>query len=315
MPISYQAYGLHLRCNFPLPGMTAHPAEGLPTLELDLLTPSELLSLWSGAPGGPTWTGRLGDDQPLTIEHGVGGDVLFTYGERARYRLDAKTSRLACAPSFASPDWQRALIGKVLPTVGVILGYETLHAGVVDTCEGLVAIAGPSGAGKSTLIVELLRRGWPLFADDALTLSEQGGTVLGHPGTPHMNLDLELPGDIDPREIGTTLHVLAGERWLIAHASISRTRPVRMICLLERHPGLALQSQVLPSNPLPLAPYMLGLASDSERERRRFCLYADLMESATLVHLTAGAEHSPAQIADALARILDDASQPAMEPA
>jgi hypothetical protein len=304
MQSSYQAYGLRLRSDFPLPGMTPHPADGLPLLQLDLRTPAELTNLWSGAPGEPTWTGTLGDGQPLTIEHGLDGDVLFTYGERARFRLDATMTRLHCAPSLAGPDWQRALIGKVLPTIGVIRGYETLHAGVVDSPEGIVAIAAPSGTGKSTLLVELLRRGWPLFADDALTLDDDDGTVLGHPGTPHMNVDLELPDNIDPDRIGRTLHVLSGERWITAHATVSQTRPVRMICLLERRAGLALDSRTLPSNPLLLAPYMLGLASDAERERKRFGLYADLMESAVLVRLTAGSEHRPGQIADTLERAL-----------
>jgi hypothetical protein len=315
MRTSYQAYGLCLLSSFRLPGMTPHPADSLPSLKLDLRTPSELSGLWSGTPDKPTWTGRLGDGQPLTIEHGLDGDVLFTYGERARYRLDPTMTRLDCAATLASPDWQRTLIGKVLPTVGVIRGYETLHAGVVDSLEGVVAIAGPSGTGKSTLIVELLRRGWPLFADDALTLTAEDGTVVGHPGTPHMNVDLELPDDLDPHEIGSTLHVLAGERWLIAHAYVSQTRPVRMVCLLERRPGLALESRVLPPNPLLLAPYMLGLSSDADRERRRFCVYADVMESATLVRLTAGVKHTPTQIADVLERALADTPQLAVEPA
>jgi hypothetical protein len=315
MQTSYQAYGLHLLAGFSLQGMTPRSADRLPSLKLDLRTPSELAALWSGTPAEPTWRGRLGDGEPLTIEHGLDGDVLFSYGERARYRLDATMTRLDCAPSHSGPDWQRTLIGKVLPTVGVLRGYETLHAGVVDSCEGVVALAGPSGTGKSTLIVELLRRGWPLFADDALTLGEEDGTVLAHPGTPHMNLDLELPGGVDPHEIGSTLHMLAGERWMTAHASVSQTRPVRLVCLLERRPGLALESRALPSNPLLLAPYMLGLASDAERERRRFCLYADLMESAALVRLTAGAEHTPCQIADELERTLADTRQMVVEPA
>jgi serine kinase of HPr protein (carbohydrate metabolism regulator) len=55
---------------------------------------------------------------------------------------------------------------------------------VVDSAEGVVAIAGPSGSGKSTLAIELLRRGWPLFADDVLTLDHTEGAVRAHPGTP-----------------------------------------------------------------------------------------------------------------------------------
>ena len=39
---------------------------------------------------------------------------------------------------------------------------------------GVVAIMAPSGAGKSTLAAELMRRGWPLFADDVLVLDGPG---------------------------------------------------------------------------------------------------------------------------------------------
>jgi hypothetical protein len=79
---------------------------------------------------------------------------------------------------------------------------------------------------------------------------------------------------------------------------------VRMLCLLERGPSLPLQTHTLPSNPLLLAPYMLGLSSDAQRQRSRFCLYADLMESATLVRLTAGFEHRPEQLADLVEQAL-----------
>jgi hypothetical protein len=304
MQITYVAYGLELRSSFPLPGMTPRVTEALPSLALELMTPEELETAWSGTDGPPVWRGRLGDGCDLTIEQGTAEDLLFVYGDRARFRLDAAKTTLDCAPSQAGLHWQQALIGKVLPNIGVMRGYEALHAGVVDSPEGVVAIAGPSGSGKSTLAIELLRRGWPLFADDVLTLDCARGAVRAHPGTPHMNLAESLPDAIDPRTLGATLGILAGERWLAAHTTTKRPRPVRMVCLLERRPSLALEAHTLPSNPLLLAPYMLGLSSDAERQRNRFCLYADLMESATLVRLTAGFEQRPGQLADLLEQAL-----------
>ena len=60
-----------------------------------------------------------------------------------------------------------------------MLGHEALHAAALDSPDGVVAIMAPSGAGKSTLALELLRQGWPLFADDVLTLSTavKGGSA------------------------------------------------------------------------------------------------------------------------------------------
>ena len=301
------AYGLRLCCSFPLPGMRAatHAIDDLPPLTLALCDPAELERMWSGASGAPEWRGRQGDGRDLTIERGSAGDLLFAYGELARFRLDPDMRRLDCAPSDASSlDWQRVLIGKVVPSISVMLGYEALHAAAVDSPDGVVAIMAPSGSGKSTLALELLRRGWPLFADDVLTLSEAGGAISAHPGTPHMNLDQSLPETIDPQTLGDTLGILAGERWLTVTSTTSETRPVRMLCLLERRLDLALEVHALPASPRLLAPYMLGLSSDPERQRSRFCLYADLMASATLVRLTAGLEHRPGQLADLVERSL-----------
>lgn len=302
---NYHAHGLRLESTFPLAGMACREAESLPPLRLRLLSPEELERRWRTPSWPEAWRGRLGDGLDLSIHFGQDGDTLFRYGERARFLLDSSRRELCCAPSESGLHWQRTLIGKVLPNVALLLGYEVLHAAALDSPEGVVAIAAPSGTGKSTLALELLARGWPLFADDLLTLAGEQGTVLGQPGSPHMNIAAELPDALDPQTLGQTLGFLAGERWVAAHASAREPRRIRMICLLERRPGLTLQAQTLPAGPLPLAPYMLSLPGDTDRERSRFCLYADLMQSTKLMRLTAGAEHRPAQIADALEQALE----------
>jgi hypothetical protein len=307
MKMLYLAYGLRLSCSFPLPGMrpAAEASDGLPELAIDLRDPAELERAWSGAGGEPEWRGRQGDGRELTIERGSDGALRFSYGELARFLLDPQLRRLDCAPADSSLDWQRVLIGKVIPAISVMLGYEGLHAAAVESPVGVVAIMAPSGAGKSTLALELLRRGWPLFADDVLTLSKDGDGVRAHPGTPHMNVALEPPEGIDPQTLGETLAILAGERWLAAsNTSDERTRPVRLLCLLERGPELALEMHALPASPLALAPYTLGLSSDPERLRSRFDLYADLTGSAALVRLTAGPDDRPAALAELLERSL-----------
>lgn len=315
MTTRYAAFGLELRASFPLPGMVSDEAEELPSLELEMTTPGALRRAWSGSDGPPAWRGRQGDGLDLAIERGTDGDLLFSYGDQApreddlaRFRLHPDMRRLDCAPSRPGLDWQRVLIGKVLPSISVMRGYEALHAGVVDSPEGVVAIMAPSGGGKSTLAIELLHRGWGLFADDVLILDDTEGVVRAHPGTPHMNLAEHLPDAIDPQTLGTTLGILAGERWLAAQTATRHPRPVRMLCLLERGPSSALATHTLASNPLLLAPYMLGLSTDAERQRSRFGLYADLMESATLVRLTAGFGHRPEQLAELIERAL--AQQP-----
>jgi hypothetical protein len=315
MEMLYGAYGLRLVSSFPLPGMEAatQAFADLPLLALTLRDPDELERAWSGASGPAEWRGRQGDGRDLVIERGADGDVLFHYGELARFRLDARVQRLECAPSRKGLDWQRALIGKVIPSVSVMLGYEGLHAAAVDAPDGVVAIMGASGAGKSTLALELLRRGWPLFCDDVLALSRADGLVVAHPGTPHMNLDQSFPGAIDSRKLGDTIGILAGERWLVAANSTGETRSVRMLCLLERRAGLSLGIHSLAESPLALAPYMLGLSIDPERQRSRFELYAGLVETSMLVSLTAGLEHRPWELAERLEQALACKPEPLAE--
>jgi len=58
----------------------------------------------------------------------------------------------------------------VLPVVLQALGTEVLHASAVLTRRGVVALCGGSGAGKSTLAFGLSRRGYPIWADDAVAV-------------------------------------------------------------------------------------------------------------------------------------------------
>jgi hypothetical protein len=306
------AHGLRLDCSFALPGMrvAGEPVDGLPILTLALQDPDALERTWSGAGEAPEWRGRQGDGRELVIEQGRDGDVLFSYGDLARFRLDPQMQRLDCAPSDSRPDWQRVLIGKVIPATSVMLGYEALHAAAVESPDGVVAIMAPSGSGKSTLAAELLSRGWPLFADDQLTLGHVDGSVLAYPGTAHMNLAQSLPGELDPHSLGDTLGVLSGEMWLTARSSSTQTRSVRMLCLLERGADLALQFHTQPASPLALAPYILGLSSDPERGPSRFSLYADLVASTPLARLSAGLDCPPVQLADMIEQALAGQPQP-----
>ncbi len=157
MHARHVGYGLDLHASFPLAGMPAARGDGLPSLTLERVEPAELEDLWSGATG--LWTGLLGDGYTLAIEQGRDGDTLFGYGDRARFRLDPTLTLLECAPLRTGLHWQRVLLGRVLPNVALMRGYEALHASAVDSPDGVVAIAGPSGMGKTTLALELLRRG------------------------------------------------------------------------------------------------------------------------------------------------------------
>jgi hypothetical protein len=310
METAYVAYGLTLRCSFPLPGMIPEQAEGLPVVALELVDAIDLGP--GGDDGRPAWRGRLGDGRELQIVRGPADDLNFAYGERARFRFDPATGLLECAPREpADLAWQRVLLSRVLPNVSLAHGREALHASAVESPQGVVAIAAPSETGKSTLAGEMVRRGWPLFADDVLVLADAAaGGVEAHPGTPHVNLAKSATDPVAPGVPGDTLAVLGGERWMTVRNEAPKSREVAAIFLYERGPGLPPAASPLPGSPLDLAPYMLGLPDDVGREGARFALYSDLIESAMLVRLTAGPADGPAAVADALERALD--ARPAM---
>jgi hypothetical protein len=303
---SYSAYGLALRSAFPLAGMTPADGEGLPKLELYLETPAELRAAWRGIDGAGSWRGRLSDGNELTIERGRAGSLLFSYGELAQFRLDLAAGRLGCAPvELEALDWQRVLLGRVLPHAGIAFGREALHAAAVETSLGVVAIAAPGGMGKSTLAAELVRRGHRFFCDDVLVF-DGAGTVEAYPGSPHMNLELAGGAGTVARRpsSGSTLGVLSGERWVVVGEAASRPAPVAAVVLLERAAGLRLEARSLPTSPLTLAPFMLGLPDDEGRDGARFALYSDLVESAAILHLGGDSGNGPGDFAATLERAL-----------
>lgn len=298
----YVAYGLSLRSSFPLPGMAPEELEGPPSLGIALEAPGDLEAAWSGPIGPSPWRGQLGDGQMLTIERGVEGDLRFAYGDRACFRLSPTGDRLGCAPRNAIQlDWQRVLLNRILPSVSIAHGNEALHACAVVTQRGVLAVAAPSGTGKSTLARELMRKGWPLFADDTLILSKGDEAVEAQAATPHMNI---AAGNGDSDNLGETLADLAGESWLAVHGASSGSRRVAAVVILERGPRLALGTKPLSGTPLALAPYMLGLPDDEGRDASRFALYSDLAESARLIQLSGGPADRPAALVDALERAL-----------
>jgi hypothetical protein len=305
MKTRYVAYGLQVHSSFALPGMSANTDEGLPGLRLELASSAEFARAWSRPGGSTVWCGRLGDGRDLTIERGVADDLLFTYGDRARFRFEQSRRLLTCSPRGSGLAWQRVLLTKVIPTISVVLGYEALHASAVASPRGAVAIAAPSGMGKTTLAGELMRRGWPLLTDDVLTLATGQGGIQAYPGTPHMNL-AHRPRERPQLQHGVaTLGLLAGERWVAARAPARGPRRVDAVCLLERAPHLSLGTHIVSPSPLPLAGYILGLSAGAQRRRRRFALYADLASSARLIRLTCSPGDPPANVADTLERALE----------
>lgn len=118
------------------------------------------LRVWrdpEGAVCGYGWAGPTGYRIHLP------GTGTFSFGE---------DGPITAAPTPGVPEdrildaYRRAVLPLVLHT----RSQEVLHASGVVTARGVAALCGVSGTGKSTLAYALSRRGYRLWADDALAL-------------------------------------------------------------------------------------------------------------------------------------------------
>lgn len=119
------------------------------------------------------------------------GQFLLRAGRRAGRFLVEDGSRITLHRNPAAED--ERLCANLITIVIVALlrqrGYLVLHANVVMTPRGAIAISGESGAGKSTTQGALMARGCRMIADD-ITVLYLGdvGQVLVMPGIPKLNL-------------------------------------------------------------------------------------------------------------------------------
>src|ERR1700684_3732826 len=119
MTLSYSAFGLQLRSEFPLAGMTErnHRHGGSP-LALELITRAALMERWSGDERTARWRGQRGDGSELSLARGPDADLLFVHADRACFHLDRAASRLRRAPQKHDGAWQRTLLGRGLRSGG-----------------------------------------------------------------------------------------------------------------------------------------------------------------------------------------------------
>lgn len=180
-----EAFGLSLRSEFPLPGLT--PTAGADDTEGDrgiaLALSSAPAEPFDGAERLQEWhypDGTLG----LTIDrdaergyrfflYGAGVFVLATDGGSALLHLD---------PAYeAAWDWRRYLIGQVLPFAALLHGLEVFHASAVEIGGKAVLLAGGSGLGKSTLALNMHLGGAGFLADDSVAVEPSRDELLAHP--------------------------------------------------------------------------------------------------------------------------------------
>ncbi len=295
----YRAYGIELRCDFPLPSgvPTPGPAGAARTIEARAQPPEAVESAWSGA-GDLVHESVVGGGARLRIERGREGDHLVRYGAHA-FHLSPDLAVLTCAPpAEPDPGWEHAMLDWVAYAAAVLSGMRCIHAGAVRLEAGVLAVAAASGGGKTTLAVELVAGGAEFFCDDVLAIELRGGRAIGHPGAPFAC----LPGrrrDLAGR-LGPTQLALGDEVWARVNRRARTPAPVAAVVFLDRREDGPPSPSIGAASFIELRSLAVGFPVPGDSEARRFSALAALADQATLLRL----EASPSVPAEALAETI-----------
>lgn len=296
---SLSAFGLALQVDFALPGAGSAPAEtaGPRPLAVTEAAPEQLFELTAEARFLRHL--QVNEGCPFATLQGPAGDILFHYGWRALFHLSSDLGVLQCA--FTAGDRrssERFLLDTVLWTVSLARGLHLLHAGAVSTPAGVVAFAAQTGGGKTSLVVECLRRGARLFADDVVALEASDGRVVAHPGPPVMN----VPARLGARAVADSrcLADFGDEHWVCLDAAPPTPAPLAAIVLLSRAPDLPLRCTPVQASSLTLLPLTISLPHVTPSARERFEVFGHLAARTPVLSLTADPSVTPADLADAV---------------
>ena len=194
----------------------------------------------------------------------------------------------------AADDVEDSFRRTVLPMALQVLGIEVLHASAVRGRDGVIALCAVSETGKSTLAYAFSRRGYPLWADDAvgLELTDEAVSVLPLP------LALYL-------RPASAAFFGEGDR-VAADGDADGAVPLAGLCVLERDedegaPAVTVDRPA-PADAFPALlthAYCFTLA-DVERKRRMMESYLELVTRVPVlrVRFRAGLERVPEILAE-----------------
>ncbi len=195
MDFGYSLFGLRLRSNLPLPGVsrTNLPADhcdvelhlGIPPQTGEkILTGSELLTYTS------TETNAAGEPALRIMTVALGEFVRLAFDDGTVFWLDRKREHIWTTwPDTASLENTIAyLLGPVLGLLLRLRGVTCLHASAVAIEDSSVGFVGAPGAGKSTTAAAFAREGFAVVSDDIVALAESAGAFQVLPGCPYLRL-------------------------------------------------------------------------------------------------------------------------------
>jgi hypothetical protein len=167
----YRGYGLTIRSEVPLPEMSA----GSGPADVDIvLGPVPEEAGWRQA--GPR---LFGTSRSLRFGPGPRARILTSDGRHIVLQLGP-----GVAPAIARPYLLSSAMGAVLHQRAVL----PLHASVVETANGCVALMGHRGAGKSTLAALIASTGGAAVSDDICAVTVADGQPVAWPNRQRFKL-------------------------------------------------------------------------------------------------------------------------------
>jgi len=172
----YSIYGINISIPFECPRLQLAPEGTVPDLIIEegcvpfsLTDPVANINNWQAKPG----------------------QFLLRGGRRSGRFLVENGNRIVLQknPGAESERLFISLSTGVLAALFCQRGQLVLHASVVTTPRGAIAISGESGVGKSTAQATLLTRGCRMLTDDVTVLNtSENGQILALPGISKINL-------------------------------------------------------------------------------------------------------------------------------
>jgi hypothetical protein len=197
----------------------------------------------------------------------------------------------------------------VLPMAVQLAGQEVLHASAVLTVRGVVAFCAVSTTGKSTIAQAFSRRGYGLWADDAVAFETAEGSVTPFP----LPFQPQLGAPSSVEEGGAT--ATAATELPVPQTNASA---LAAVCVLERSQSRWPDEPVRVRRFPPAEAFSAVLAhaycytlDDVERNRRMIDHYLDLSDRVAVfsVIFRAGLENLPA-VLEAVERTVGMAPRP-----
>lgn len=160
----------------------------------------------------------------------------------ATYRAARGSARIVAEPIPGATE-AAVLDGfarQALPLLLQMQGLECLHASAILTDAGVVAMCGVSGTGKSTVAAGLARRGYRMWADDAVVVRTEPGSA-----------PLSVPLPFSSRLDATACQLVRSLPWRepLMPAGDGCARPLIGIAVFERVPAGAPDLEAL--HPVP----------------------------------------------------------------